>query len=117
MRGPEGRAVAEACHELVTDGVPMQTLSTALGRAATWVHWIFDIHDLRPATRATQSTARRTRPLYDTTPSVGRSRTSWTPPTIPHPRAVPLSRAPPCGAYPRFVDTRVVYAASASLSV
>lgn len=63
MRGPEGRAVAEACHELVTDGVPMQTLSTALGRAATWVHWIFDIHDLRPATRATQSTARRTRPL------------------------------------------------------
>ena len=63
MRGPEGRAVAEACHELVTDGVPMQTLSTALGRAATWVHWIFDIHDLRPATRATQSTARRTRTL------------------------------------------------------
>lgn len=63
MRGPEGRAVAEACHNLVADGVPMQTLSTALGRAATWVHWLFGIHDLRPATRPTQSTARRTREL------------------------------------------------------
>lgn len=63
MRGPEGRAVAQACHDLVADGVPMQTLSTALGRAVSWVHWLFGIHDLRPATRPTQSTARRTREL------------------------------------------------------
>lgn len=63
MRGPEGRAVAQACHDLVADGVPMQTLSKALGRAATWVHWLLGIHDLRPATRPTQSTARRTREM------------------------------------------------------
>ena len=63
MRGPDGRAVAQACHDLVADGVPMQTLSKALGRAATWVHWLVGIHDLRPATRPTQSTARRTREL------------------------------------------------------
>lgn len=63
MRGPEGHTVALACHDLVADGVPMQTLSQALGRAATWVHWLLGIHGLRPATRATRSTARRTREL------------------------------------------------------
>ena len=63
MRGPEGRAVAEACHDLVAEGVPMQTLSKALGRAATWVHWLLGIHDLRSAVRPTRSTARRTREL------------------------------------------------------
>lgn len=63
VRGPEGRAVAQACHDLVITGVPMQTLSRALGRGPTWAHWILGIHDLRPATRSTQSTARRTRTL------------------------------------------------------
>jgi hypothetical protein len=63
MRGPEGRAVAEACHDLVAEGVPMETLSKALGRAATWVHWLLGIHDLRSAVRPTRSTARRTREL------------------------------------------------------
>lgn len=63
MRGPEGRAVAEACRHVVSDGVPMQTLSKALGRSATWVHWLVNIHDLRPSPHAPRSTARRTRAL------------------------------------------------------
>lgn len=38
MGGPKGLAVAERCLALVEDGVPMQTLSLALERGATWVH-------------------------------------------------------------------------------
>lgn len=63
VRGSEGRAVAQACHDLVVSGVPMQALSRALGSGQTWVHWILGIHDLRPAPRSVLSTARRTRAL------------------------------------------------------
>ena len=63
VRGPDGRAVAQACSDLVATGVPMQTLSRALGRGPTWVHWLLSLHDLRPAPRASQSAARRTREL------------------------------------------------------
>lgn len=38
VRGDEGRLLAEACRELVLSGVPMATLSTAIGRGPTWVH-------------------------------------------------------------------------------
>lgn len=61
VRGAEGRALAEACRTVVDDGVPMETLSVALGRGATWLHWLLGCHDLRPATRPVQSTSRRTR--------------------------------------------------------
>lgn len=62
-RGAEGRAVAEACRDLIDDGVPMQTLSRALGRGSTWAHWILAIHDLRPSPRLAATTSRRTRDL------------------------------------------------------
>lgn len=61
VRGPEGRLLAEACRFVVDDGVPMQTLSVALGRGATWLHWLLKCHYLRPEHRPVQSTARRTR--------------------------------------------------------
>lgn len=61
VRGPEGRLLAEACRSVVDDGVPMQTLSVALGRGATWLHWLLGCHDLRPEPRLVQSTTRRTR--------------------------------------------------------
>ena len=61
MRAEEGRAVAEACHALVVDGVPMATLSRELGRGSTWVQWLLTLHDLRPPPREARSTARRTR--------------------------------------------------------
>lgn len=61
VRGPEGRALAEACHGLVIDGIPMATLSQALGRGATWMQWLLSIHDLRPDPRPVGTTARRTR--------------------------------------------------------
>lgn len=61
VRSPEGRALAEACHNLVTDGIPMATLSRALGRGPTWMHWLLSIHDLRPNPRAAHTTTRRTR--------------------------------------------------------
>lgn len=60
-RGEEGAELAAACSALVADGVPMQTLSLAMGRGATWVHWLLGRHDLRPAEREGRSTARRTR--------------------------------------------------------
>lgn len=60
MAGPEGLAVAERCLAFVEDGVPMQTLSLALERGATWVHWLLGKHDLRPAERQGHSTSRRT---------------------------------------------------------
>ena len=59
--GEEGEALAEACAALVMDGVPMQTLSLAMGRGATWVHWLLGRHDLRPAERQGRSARRRTR--------------------------------------------------------
>lgn len=62
VRGPEGRHLAEECRAVVDDGVPMQTLSLALGRGPTWVHWLLGLHDLRPERRATATTRRRTRP-------------------------------------------------------
>lgn len=61
VRGDEGRALAEACRALVDDGVPMLTLARDLGRGATWIHFILECHDLRPAPHAIKSTARRTR--------------------------------------------------------
>lgn len=61
VRGPEGRLLAEACRSVVDDGVPMQTLSIALGRGATWLHWLLSCHDLRPELRLVRTTARRTR--------------------------------------------------------
>lgn len=54
VRGDGGRA-------LVDDGVPMLTLARDLGRGATWIHFILECHDLRPAPHAIKSTARRTR--------------------------------------------------------
>ncbi|MFE7604937.1 hypothetical protein ACFU1Q_07195 [Brachybacterium paraconglomeratum] len=57
----EGAELAEACAALVAGGVPMQTLSLAMGRGATWVHWLLGQHDLRPAQRQSTSTTRRTR--------------------------------------------------------
>lgn len=61
VRGPEGRNLAEACRGLVFDGIPMATLSQALGRGATWMHWLLSIHDLRPDPRPVGTTSRRTR--------------------------------------------------------
>ena len=61
VRGPEGRQLAEACRTVVDDGVPMSTLSVALGRGATWVHWLLGCHDLRPEPRPVQTTSHRTR--------------------------------------------------------
>lgn len=60
--GPEGMELAQACRSLVDDGVPMQPLSLALGRASTWVHWLLGRHDLLPPRRPARSTARRTLP-------------------------------------------------------
>jgi len=59
--GDEGRALASACRALVDDGVPMLTLVRDLGRGATWVNFILECHDLRPAPHPIKSTARRTR--------------------------------------------------------
>lgn len=61
VRSPEGRTLAEACRILVDDGIPMATLSQALGRGPTWMHWLLSIHDLRPEPRPAHTTARRTR--------------------------------------------------------
>lgn len=60
-KGPEGRALAEACRVLVDDGIPMTTLSKALGRGPTWMHWLLSTHDLRPDPHRIQTTSRRTR--------------------------------------------------------
>lgn len=60
-KGPEGRALADACRTIVDDGTPMATLSTALERGPTWVHWLLNCHDLQPELHATQTTSRRTR--------------------------------------------------------
>lgn len=56
-----GRELAISCRDLVEAGVPMQTLSRALGRGPTWVHWLLSRHDLRPSQRDGRSTSRRTR--------------------------------------------------------
>lgn len=61
VRGVEGRVLAEACRSVVDDGVPMETLSVALGRGATWLHWLLGCHELRPEPRRVRTTARRTR--------------------------------------------------------
>lgn len=58
-RGDEGAELAAACAALVAGGVPMQTLSLAMGRGATWVHWLLGRHDLRPAQRQGRSTRTR----------------------------------------------------------
>lgn len=60
-RGAEGRVLAEACRTVVDDGVPMQTLSTALGQGKTWLYWLLGVHDLRSEPRSVQTTSRRTR--------------------------------------------------------
>lgn len=59
--GEAGEGLAEACAALVNDGVPMQTLSLAMGRGATWVHWLLGRHDLQAAEREGLSTRRRSR--------------------------------------------------------
>lgn len=61
-RGPEGRALAEACRELIDKGIPMATLSIAMGRGASYVVWLLGSHDLKPPLRAGRSTSRRARP-------------------------------------------------------
>lgn len=61
IRWEKGWALAEACRALIDDGIPMETLSRDLGRGPTWIHWLLGCHDLRVPTRATRSTARRTR--------------------------------------------------------
>jgi len=61
VRGSEGRTLAEACRTVVDDGVPMSTLSTALGRGPTWVHWLLGCHGLRLEPRQVLTTTRRTR--------------------------------------------------------
>ncbi|WP_062946868.1 hypothetical protein [Brachybacterium sp. sponge] len=58
-RAEEGAELAEACAALVAEGVPMQTLSLAMGRGATWVHWLLGQHDLRPVQRQSRSTRTR----------------------------------------------------------
>lgn len=63
IRGEEGRQLAEACQELVLSGVPMATLSKAIGRGATWLHWLFTCHDLHPDPHAAGTASRRTREL------------------------------------------------------
>lgn len=60
-RGDEGRVLAEACAAVVTDGVPMATLSRAIGRGTVFVHSLLTLHDLRPVPHRARSTARRTR--------------------------------------------------------
>ena len=68
VRGGEGRNLAEACRALVDDGIPMTTLSRALGRGPTWVHWLLSIHDLRPEPHPVGTTSRRTRTQPGTPP-------------------------------------------------
>lgn len=60
-RGDEGAELAKACAALVADGAPMETLSLAMGRGATWIHWLLGQHDRRPVQRRSSSTSRRTR--------------------------------------------------------
>lgn len=48
VRGEEGRVLAGR-------------LSVALGRGATWLHWLLGCHDLRPELRKARTTTRRTR--------------------------------------------------------
>ena len=59
IRGEEGRALAQACHDVVADGVPMATLSTALGRGPTWVHWLLGVHGVQLPRRPVRSTLKR----------------------------------------------------------
>lgn len=59
--GEYGLVLAIACRELVDAGVPMQTLSLALGRGPTWVHWLLSRHEQRPEFRKGRTTSRRTR--------------------------------------------------------
>lgn len=61
VHGDEGRRLAEACQELVNQGVPMSTLSRAVGRGDTWMHWLLKSHDLQPEPHEVRSTSRRTR--------------------------------------------------------
>lgn len=61
VRGPEGRLLAETCRAVIDDGVPMQTLSVAIGHSTGWVHWLLSCHDLRPKPRPVATTSRMTR--------------------------------------------------------
>lgn len=61
-RGPEGRALAEACGTLARAGVPMSTLSSAMRRGNSYVTWLLGRYDLKPPLHDGRSTARRTRP-------------------------------------------------------
>lgn len=60
-RGAEGWVLAEACAAVVADGVPMATLSRAIGRGTVFVQWLLTLHDLRPVPHRGRSTTRRTR--------------------------------------------------------
>lgn len=57
--GEEGRKFAEASRRVVTDGVPMDTLSRALGRGPTFVHSLLGRHDMRIQPRQARPTAIR----------------------------------------------------------
>ena len=46
---------------VIDDGVPMQTLSVAIGHSTGWVHWLLSCHDLRPKPRPVATTSRMTR--------------------------------------------------------
>lgn len=59
--GETGLVLAIACRELVESGVPMQTLSLALDRGPTWVHWLLGRHGQRPEPRKGRTTSRCTR--------------------------------------------------------
>lgn len=59
--GEAGLELAIECLQLVDSGVPMQTLSLALGRGPTWVHWLLGRHGQRPEARQGRTTSRRTR--------------------------------------------------------
>lgn len=61
VRGTEGRALAAACLEVVLTGVPMSSLSRALDRGPTWVHWLLSCHEMQPPKRRVHTTSRRTR--------------------------------------------------------
>lgn len=56
--GDEGREFAEACRRIVTDVVPMDTLSRALGRGPTFVYSLLGRHDMRIEPRRARPTAK-----------------------------------------------------------
>lgn len=69
VRSAAGADLAAACRAIVDDGVPMGTLSRALGRGVTWVHRLLALHDERPTPHPGRTTGRRTRELHDAAPT------------------------------------------------